>query len=185
MIQTDAAINRGNSGGPLLNIRGEVDRHQHADRQRPRPGNLGVGFAVPINTVRDLLPQLRTGKVTRGADRRRRRTDAAKRAEELGLRAARGAWCVGRPRAARRKAGVEPGDVIVEFNGKPVRNNNELVSMVTRTAPGTTVPVKVLRDKVEKRLDVTVDELNLEAETARNGRAERRCPTSRLARVSG
>ena len=67
MIQTDAAINPGNSGGPLFNVRGEVvgiNTAIYADsRQR---GNIGIGFAVPINAVRDLLPQLRTGKITRG-----------------------------------------------------------------------------------------------------------------------
>ena len=68
------------------------------------------------------------------------------------------------------KAGLEPGDVIVEFNGKTVKNRDELVGFVTRTAPGSTVPVKVLRDKVEKRLSVTIDELNLDAETARTSR---------------
>src|SRR4029077_8515212 len=67
MIQTDAAINPGNSGGPLLNIRGEVIGINTAIFTNSRAeGNIGIGFAVPINTVRDLLPQLSTGKVTRG-----------------------------------------------------------------------------------------------------------------------
>ena len=83
------------------------------------------------------------------------------------------------------KAGVEPGDVIVEFNGKPVKNRDELVGMVTRTKPGTTVPLKVLRDKVEKRLDVTVDELNLEAETTRTAVDQTRNRTNRPAKGFG
>ena len=68
MIQTDAAINPGNSGGPLLNLRGEVIGMNTAIiSNRPGiEGNIGIGFAVPINAVRDLLPQLHTGKVTRG-----------------------------------------------------------------------------------------------------------------------
>ena len=68
MIQTDAAINPGNSGGPLLNIRGEVIGINTAiiSNERGSVGNIGIGFAVPINTVRDLLPQLRSGKIVRG-----------------------------------------------------------------------------------------------------------------------
>ena len=67
MLQTDAAINPGNSGGPLLNVRGEVIGMNTAIITNARSeGNIGIGFAVPINTVRDLLPQLHTGKVVRG-----------------------------------------------------------------------------------------------------------------------
>ena len=65
MLQTDAAINPGNSGGPLLNVRGEVIGINTAILSN-REGNIGIGFAVPINRVRELLPQLRTGKITRG-----------------------------------------------------------------------------------------------------------------------
>jgi serine protease Do len=119
--------------------------------------------------VRELLPQLRAGKVTRGVIGVSVGTIPLDALEQLGLKERTGALVSsvnnGGPAA---KAGVEPGDVIVEYNGKPVRNRDELVGMVTRTKPGTTVPMKVLRDKVEKRLEVTPDELNLEAETARN-----------------
>ena len=171
VLQTDAAINPGNSGGPLLNVRGEVVGINTAIYTDSRQqGNIGIGFAIPINTVRELLPQLRAGKVTRGVigvhGRHRSRST---RSSSSALKERTGALVSsvnsGGPAA---KAGIEPGDVIVEFNGKPVRNRDELVGMVTRTKPGTTVPVKVLRDKEEKRLDVTVDELNLDAETTRN-----------------
>ena len=64
------------------------------------------------------------------------------------------------------KAGVEPGDVIVEFNGKPIKNNNELVAMVSAMKPGSTVPLKVIREKQSKTLNVTLEELNLDSETA-------------------
>ena len=83
------------------------------------------------------------------------------------------------------KAGVEPGDVILEFNGKPVKNRDELVGYVSRTRPGTTVPVKVLRDKAEKTLNLTVDELDLEAEASRAPqRDDAPSPTSRPRRAS-
>ncbi len=170
VLQTDAAINPGNSGGPLLNVRGEVVGVNTAIYTDSRQaGNIGIGFAIPINTVRELLPQLRSGKVTRGVIGVSVGTIPLDALEQLGLKERAGALVSsvnsGGPAA---KAGVEPGDVIVEYNGKPVRNRDELVGMVTRTKPGTSVPMKVLRDKVEKRLDVTVDELNLEAESARS-----------------
>jgi serine protease Do len=170
VLQTDAAINPGNSGGPLLNVRGEVVGMNTAIYTDSRQqGNIGIGFAIPINTVRELLPQLRAGKVTRGVIGVSVGTIPLDALEQLGLKERSGALVSsvnsGGPAS---KAGVEPGDVIIEFNGKPVRNRDELVGMVTRTKPGSTVPIKVLRDKVEKRLDVTVDELNLEAETARS-----------------
>ena len=169
VLQTDAAINPGNSGGPLLNVRGEVIGVNTAIYTDSRQaGNIGIGFAIPINTVRELLPQLRAGKVTRGVIGVSVGTIPLDALEQLGLKERAGALVSsvnsGGPAA---KAGVEPGDVILEYNGKPVRNRDDLVGMVTRTKPGTTVPVKVLRDKVEKRLDVTVDELNLEAENTR------------------
>ena len=170
VLQTDAAINPGNSGGPLLNVRGEVVGVNTAIYTDSRQqGNIGIGFAIPINTVRELLPQLRAGKVTRGVIGISVGTIPLDALEELGLKERTGALVSsvnsGGPAS---KAGVEPGDVILEYNGKPVHNRDELVGMVVRTKPGTTVPVKVLRDKVEKRLNITVDELNLETETARS-----------------
>ncbi len=167
VLQTDAAINPGNSGGPLLNVRGEVVGVNTAIYTDSRQaGNIGIGFAIPINTVRELLPQLRSGKVTRGVIGVSVGTIPLDALEQLGLKERTGALVSsvnsGGPAS---KAGVEPGDVITEYNGKPVRNRDDLVGMVTRTKPGTTVPVKVMRDKVEKRLDITVDELNLDTET--------------------
>ena len=169
VLQTDAAINPGNSGGPLLNVRGEVIGINTAIYTDSRAqGNIGIGFAIPINTVRELLPQLRSGKVTRGVIGVSVGTIPLDAVEALGLKERAGALVSsvnnGGPAA---KAGVEPGDVIIEFNGKPVKNRDDLVGFVTRTAPGTTVPVKVLRDKVEKRLNVTIEELNLDAESTR------------------
>jgi serine protease Do len=166
VIQTDAAINPGNSGGPLLNIRGEVIGMNTAiitDGQRA--GNIGIGFAIPINTVRDLLPQLRSGKITRGRIGVEIRPIPRESLDEFGLKNREGAL-VGAVSSggAAAKAGIEPGDVIVAFNGKPVKNSNDLVSMVTATKPGTTVPVRVMRDAKEQTLSVTVDELDLEAE---------------------
>jgi serine protease Do len=170
MLQTDAAINPGNSGGPLLNIRGEVVGMNTAIYTDQRSANIGIGFATPINTVRNLLPQLRTGRVTRGVigvsvDRFPIEKEVA---QAMGLPNTQGALLRQiTPGGPAAKAGFEPGDVIVEFNGRPVKDSDALVDMVIATKPGTSVPVTVYRDKQRKTLNVTVDELDLEAEQGR------------------
>ncbi|MEZ5319370.1 MAG: trypsin-like peptidase domain-containing protein [Vicinamibacterales bacterium] len=169
MIQTDAAINRGNSGGPLLNLRGEVVGINTMILSDQGSGNLGIGFSVPINTVRDILPQLRTGKVVRGVlgVSVSRAPITAAYARDLGLPSTAGAEVSriteGGPAA---RGGLQVGDVIIEFNGEPVPNDEGLVRMVMATKPGSTVPVKIIRDRKAVTLNVTVDELDLEAEQA-------------------
>jgi serine protease Do len=166
MLQTDAAINPGNSGGPLLNIRGEVIGINTAIISNGRTeGNIGIGFAVPINTVRDLLPQLREGKVIRGRIGVTVAPVPREGFEDFGLRSRTGAVVSSvLSGGAAQKGGIEPGDVIVEYNGRPVPNRDDLVKMVIGTKPGTSVPVKVLRNKQERTLHVTVDQLDLDAE---------------------
>jgi serine protease Do len=171
MLQTDAAINPGNSGGPLLNVRGEVVGINAAIvANSPSSGNMGIGFAVPINVVRDLLPQLRMGKIVRG---RIGVTVGPVRPDDvkvLGLTERRGALVstvIENGPAA--KAGVEPGDVIIEYNGKPVKDRDDLIAMVMATKPSTTVPIRVVRDKQQKSLNITIEELDLEAESAQAG----------------
>jgi serine protease Do len=166
VLQTDAAINPGNSGGPLLNVRGEVIGINTAIYTDARQqGNIGIGFAIPMNTVRELLPQLRTGKITRGMIGVSVGLIPAEAVDELGLKNRSGALVATvTPGGPAERAGMEPGDVIVAFNGKPVANRDELVRSVVSTKPGTRVDVKVIRDKQEKTLNVTVEELNLEDE---------------------
>ena len=166
MLQTDAAINPGNSGGPLLNIRGEVIGINTAIISNGQSeGNIGIGFAVPSNTVRELLPQLREGKVIRGRIGVSVGIVPREGFEEFGLKTRTGAMVSSvLPNSAAAKAGMEPGDVVVEYNGRPVTNRDELVKMVVATKPGTSVPVKILREKKEKTLNVTVEQLDLDAE---------------------
>ncbi len=166
VMQTDAAINPGNSGGPLLNARGEVIGINTAIITNARSeGNIGIGFAVPINTVRDLLPQLRQGKVIRGRIGVSVTQVPREGYQDLGLTSRMGAIVATvASNGPAAKAGMEPGDVIVQYNGRPIQNNDELVKMVVATKPGTSVPVKVLRNRQEKTLNVTVEELDLNAE---------------------
>jgi serine protease Do len=166
VLQTDAAINPGNSGGPLLNVRGEVIGINTAIIADGRQsGNIGIGFAIPINTVRDLLPQLRTGKITRGRIGIGVEGVSRDAVDEFGLKDRKGAVVkTVSPGGAAAKAGLEPGDVITAYNGKPVSSRDELVQMVVATKPGTSVPVRIVRDRAEKTVNVTVDELDLEAE---------------------
>jgi serine protease Do len=166
MIQTDAAINRGNSGGPLLNVRGEVVGINTAIVS-DQGGNIGIGFAVPIHIVKEILPGLRNGKVVRGRIGVQVVSVpmSAADAREYGLSKPGGAIVSevvrGGPAAA---AGMKADDVVVAFGGKPVTRSEDLINMVTRTAPGTTVPVLVNRGGKEVTLNVKVEELDLEAE---------------------
>jgi serine protease Do len=173
MLQTDAAINPGNSGGPLLNVRGEVVGMNTAIYTDQRSANIGIGFATPMNTIRDLLPQLRNGKVVRGVIGVQVNRDRinAETAKALALPSTNGALISSvNPGGPADKGGVEPGDVVVEFNGKPVKDSDGLVGMVVNTKPGSTVPVVVYRNDQRKTLNVTVDELDLEAEQTRGAR---------------
>jgi serine protease Do len=161
MLQTDTAINPGNSGGPLLNLRGEVIGINTAILSTgPNGGNVGIGFAVPINVVSDLLPQLQQGKVTRGRIGVRVTNVPPEAVDELGLTEQRGALVQSvEPNGPATRAGLEPGDVIVEYQGTPVRNSDELVRMVVNSRPGTQLSMKVVRDKQPRTLDVRIEPL--------------------------
>jgi serine protease Do len=167
MLQTDAAINPGNSGGPLLNVRGEVVGMNTAIYTDQRSANIGIGFATPINAIRDLLPQLQNGKVVRGVigvtvakDRLTPET-----AKAFGLPGTNGALIATvLPDRPADKAGIIPGDVVVEFGGKSVKDSDSLVAMVVNTKPGTSVPLVIYRLNQRKSVSVVIDELDLEAE---------------------
>lgn len=173
MIQTDAAINQGNSGGPLLNLRGEVvgiNTMIFTDRNPitgSATGNIGIGFAVPINTVRDIIDQLREGRVVRGrigvSIAPAALTDAD--AEDLGLSEPGGAIVrLVESGGPADQAGLEVGDVVTAFNGQPVDSSDSLVGLVTSTRPGSTVPMTIVRDRRQQTLNITVGELDLNAE---------------------
>jgi serine protease Do len=168
MLQTDAAINPGNSGGPLLNIRGEVVGMNTAIYTDQRSANIGIGFATPMNTIRALLPELRAGKVVRGMIGVQVSRDhlTPETAKAFGLPNTSGAVITTvSPSGPADKAGIQPGDVVVDYNGKAVKDSDALVSMVVSTKPHTTVPVQVYRNNQRQTVNVTIEELDLDAES--------------------
>jgi serine protease Do len=158
MIQTDASINPGNSGGPLLNLRGQVIGINTLIITRGLPQSAGVGFAVPINVAKDILPQLREkGRVTRGWLGVQIQKVDDQMAQSLKMKEAKGALVsdvtAGSP---ADKAGVEPGDVILGADAKVIEDNSDLSRYIAGKAPGTTVKLRALRDGAEKTLSVTL-----------------------------
>jgi len=161
-IQTDAAINFGNSGGPLININGEVVGINTAIRGG---GAQGIGFATPINTAKRLLPMLRSGKVTRGYLGMSIMDVDDRVKEGFGLTEARGALVQkvepGKPAA---EAGIQNGDVIVEVDGHPIRNNRELIDYISYQPVGTPVKIALIRDGQRKVVTAKTAERPLEGE---------------------
>jgi len=162
-IQTDASINPGNSGGPLINLRGEVVGINTAIFSRTG-GNMGIGFAIPVNLAKELLPQLKgKGKVTRGYLGVLIQKVTPEIAESLGMDRGYGALVANVSKdGPAEKAGVKVGDVIVEFDGKEVKDSGDLPIIVARTPVDKKVRMKVLRDKKEVILNVAVGELKEE-----------------------
>jgi serine protease Do len=166
-IQTDASINPGNSGGPLINLQGEVVGIDSAIFSESG-GNIGIGFAIPINLVKELLPQLQSvGTVTRGwlgVSIQRMTPDLA---ASLGLDKAKGALVSSVvPGSPADRAGIKAGDVIVGYEGKEINNANELPFLVARTPVGKTVSLHVFHEKKSTTLNVTVEKMNEEETVA-------------------
>ena len=159
-IQTDAAINRGNSGGPLFNLAGEVIGVNTAIIS-PTGGSIGIGFAVPSKIVTNVVAQLREyGETRRGWLGVRIQQVTPEIAESLDLEKPRGALVAdltaGGPAA---EAGVEPGDVILTFDGREVETMRELPRMVAETPVGKSVPVEVWRKGEVTALTVALGRL--------------------------
>ena len=165
-IQTDAAINMGNSGGALVNLHGELVGINTAIVSRSRSrGNIGLGFAIPVNLVKDVVAQLvEHGEVRRGLLGVRIANLDPLVAETMGLDRNHGVVIDEvTSEGAADKAGVKVGDVVLAIDGQPMRNLTELRDRIGRTAPGTEVELLVLRDGKEKRIKV---ELELRTEEA-------------------
>jgi serine protease Do len=169
-IQTDAAINRGNSGGPLFDMQGRVVGINTAIYS-PSGGSIGIGFAIPSNLARGVVAQLKeNGRVRRGwlGVNIQQVTDEI--AESLGLRnGARGALVArAQEDGPAAKAGIRNGDVILRFNNQEVREMRNLPRIVAETPVGTAAPVVVWRDGKEETVNVTVAEVPADQAEAQN-----------------
>lgn len=156
-IQTDASINPGNSGGPLFDLKGEVVGVNSAIVA----SGQGIGFAIPINMAKDLLPQLiKAGKVTRawlGVGIQEMTPELAK---SFGLKDSTGALVSNvYPDSPAEKGGLQAGDLVIGFNGRPIQDSHELPMLVAREPVGKTVTMKVLRNGAEKNLEIKLGEM--------------------------
>jgi len=178
MIQTDAAINPGNSGGPLINARGQVIGINTLIITGGERQSSGVGFSVPINVAKDILPQLREkGKVVRGwlgVTIEPMREDVAK---TFKLEEARGALVTEvSPGSPAEKAGLVPEDVVVGADGRKIQDNGDLSRYISSRPPGSTVKLDVIRNRAEKAISVVLgtfpdqDPSDSETSEARRGR---------------
>ena len=154
-IQTDAAINLGNSGGPLVNIRSQVIAINTAINARGQ----NLGFAVPVNILRRILPQLReNGMVVRGFLGITVNNLDQDSAEAFGLSSREGALVVEvSPGRAADKGGVEHGDIVVAIDGDPVEDTRELIDTISAMPPGTEVELTVVRDGKQRKLEVELE----------------------------
>lgn len=169
-LQTDAAINPGNSGGPLLNLKGEVVGINTAIVATGQ----GIGFAIPSNLAKGIIPQLEEkGKVTRGMLGVQVQVVTPELAKSFGLPEAKGALVAEvNPGTPADKAGIKRGDIIIDYNGTPIKHMNELPRLVAATQPGAKVTVTVLREGKEKTFSLTVTELKEERQAASPGEAD-------------
>lgn len=163
LIQTDVAVNPGNSGGPLINMRGEVIGINSQIYSRSG-GYMGISFAVPIDEAIRVSEQLKaTGKVTRGRIGVQIGEVTKEVAESLGLARSLGALITRvEPGGPAEKAGLEPGDIILKFNGVAIEKASDLPRMVGGTKPGTKSAITVWRKGANRDMAITITEMEPE-----------------------
>ena len=159
-IQTDASINQGNSGGPLLNIDGEVVGVNRMIFAKSGGGNLGIGFSIPINTARNILEQLyRYGKAKWGFIGVQLAKLTRKLARQFGAKMRRGALIAGvMPGGPAARAGLRRGDIIIRIDNLLIKNAKHFLFAISRTAIGEKAVLKVLRNRKKIELPVIIGE---------------------------
>ncbi len=177
-IQTDAAINRGNSGGALIDTRGDLVGINTAILSGETGGNQGIGFAIPANLARNIMDQiLKTGKVTRGYLGILPQELTPDMAKAFNMPNGHGvAVAQVEPNSPAARAGLKVGDVITAVNGDNVQDVNTFRLQVAGFAPNTTVHLKVNRNGQNMDIPVTLGEFNLAAENREGGQGENNLP---------
>jgi serine protease Do len=170
-IQTDASINRGNSGGALIDTRGDLVGINTAILSGEAGGNQGIGFAIPANMARNVMDQImKIGKITRGKLGIYPQELTSEMAKAFGIPNTHGvAIAQVEPNSPAKKAGLQVGDVITAVNGNPSDDVNAFRLEVAGFAPGTTINLKVERNGQTLNVPVTLGELDLEAENKGDG----------------
>lgn len=172
-LQTDAAINRGNSGGALVNTSGELIGI-NSQILSPSGGSIGLGFSIPSNMARNVMDQLtRTGRVRRGQLGIIVQKVSTDIASSLNLKEARGVIISQvQPASAAERAGLKQGDIITALNGVAVDTPNAFRNRIAATAPGTEVRLTILRDNREQQLSARLGEFRPEGETSNGGNGD-------------
>ena len=171
LIQTDVAVNPGNSGGPLINMRGEVIGINSQIYSRSG-GYMGISFAVPIDEAMRVADQLKSaGKVTRGRIGVQIGEVSKEVAESIGLAKAEGAAVVRiEPGSPAEKAGIQDGDVILKFNGQAITKSSDLPRIVGAVKPGSKAAITIWRKGALKELPITVVEMESDKATQKAGK---------------
>jgi serine protease Do len=168
-IQTDASINRGNSGGPLFDMQGNVIGINNAIFS-PSGGSVGIGFAIPAEIAAPIVAKLRTGQeITRGYLGVQIQPVTGDLADSLNLPQNRGEFVQSvEPGQAADKAGIKPGDVVTKVNGQDVTNDQTLSFLVANIAPGTRVPIELYREGERRSVTLTVGKRPTDEELAQS-----------------
>ncbi|MGH9916813.1 MAG: PDZ domain-containing protein, partial [Pyrinomonadaceae bacterium] len=166
-IQTDAPINRGNSGGALVNTSGELIGI-NSQILSPSGGSIGIGFAIPTNMARSVMEQLiKTGAVRRGLLGVTTRNVDSETATSLSIPQVRGALVTETQQdSAAERAGLKPYDVIIGVNGNPVGDNNSLKNQIAAIQPGSNVTLTIIRNGKEQKLNAILGEHKSEVASA-------------------
>lgn len=173
-LQTDAPINRGNSGGALVNLNGElIGINSQILSGGPTGGSIGIGFSIPSNMAKSVMDQLlKDGKVHRGMLGIKIQNITDDTAKALDLKEKIGVIVSNvQAGSSAAKAGIKRGDIITAINGEKMEDNNVLRNKVAGTLPGTEIKVTVMRDGKEQELTAKLDEFN-EADTKTNSRGQ-------------
>ncbi len=170
-LQTDAPINRGNSGGALVNLSGElIGINSQILSGGASGGNIGIGFSIPSNMAKTVMEQLiKDGKVRRGMLGVNIQNLTEDIARNLDLKETKGVLVSNvRPGSAAEKAGLKTGDIILSINDEVVEDSNNLRNKVAGTLPGSEIKIKIQRDATEQEVTATLDEFNVEGAKTNN-----------------